>query len=307
MTSEKSSVLAKKIAAARNKASPSSNVEDFAAAVAAAVAKNAAALLEAECAACAAMKGGLLGAALDGAADPGIYYWLTDASSEPALLLAVDPRFANVMTTRLLGGELTSPPAEAAATAVDFEMAASLVDLLTAPLNALLQKPNSAPARLSSTGRRGARTLKEVLRERETLAVCAFDIELAVETAKHPKAISLIFARSFLERAGVFTLAAQPAKAAASGWTPALRRNLLNIEIPLAVILGRLMTSVGDLSRLQVGQVIDLNPNALASLEISAATSAGPAYVARGRLGSWQARKAVKLTTDVDQDFVRGL
>lgn len=306
MTSEKASVLRRKIDAAANRAAPSSNADAFAGELGALAAKAVGALLEAECAARAQEKSGALSAMFDAASASGIYYWLNDAGGEPCFFISVEPSFAGLMTTRLLGGELGEPAPSADATAVDFEMAASLVDVLTAPLNALLQK-TSKTARIAQTGRRGSRVLKETLRERETLATCAFTIDLEIDGKPLPRAMTLVFARAFLDAAGVFSPSGPRTKALSPNWAPALRRNVLGIEIPLSVVLDRLMTSVGDLSRLQVGQVIDLDPNSLTALEIAAATSAGPANIARGRLGSWQSRKAVKLTTDIDQDFVRGL
>jgi flagellar motor switch protein FliM len=298
------SVLAKKIEAARKKAGGSVDLTGFTAALQSAVAKAASALIEEECKAAATARAGALADLLAGGADPGVYYWLADSSGEPALLIAVNPAFASLLTIRLLGGEL-SAPAVGAATTIDFEMSASLIDTLLAPLNLLFDRTKKTS--LAASGRRGARTFKETLRDRERTTGFAFAIDLDIGGASLDSAVTLIFTEAFLQKAGLVGGGASESKTNAAEWARRLRRNLLAVEIPLTVVLDRVSTNVGELSRLQVGQVIDIDANALQRLDIAASTSAGPASVARGRLGSWQARKAVKLTTEVDADFLSGL
>jgi flagellar motor switch protein FliM len=306
MADEKTSVLAKKIHAAKSSAASSSDISGFALQLAKITEKKTGELLEAEAVANASTQFGELGALLAGGADPGVYYWIADASGEPALLFSVAPGFANTITARLLGGELNATTDMPSASGVDFDMASALVDIMMEPVGALLQR-TSKNVRLPAASRRGMQTLKEVLRERDRLPAAAITFDLDFEGKAAPKAFNLIFTASFLERAGVMQTSAKPAAVAGADWQALLRRNVLNTEIPLSVVLDRVATSVGDLSRLAVGQIIDLSPNALARLDICATTASGPVSVARGRLGALQARKAVKLTTGVDENFLYGL
>lgn len=280
----------------------------------AAVAKTAqitlSALLQAEVEAAPAATGqGQLAGFLEALPDPGVYYWLTDAKNAPAALMAVAPGFAAALTVRLLGGELAAPEEDARVGALDFDMAGALADLLGPALSETFAKRlGVAPGLLD--GRRGTRARREAMGDHEESTVVHLALDLSYEGATAPGAIRIAFLRAFLEGAGLARGGegeGAPAQARDESWSQKLRRNILSSEFPLTVVLDRIETNVGDLSRLQVGQVIELSPGAMQSLDICVDTATGPAVIAKGRLGAVQSRKAVKLASDIDPDFLDGL
>ncbi len=310
MASENASVLAQKIKAAAVSAGAVPDIAEFAALVAKAAGAAAAELLQTECEASFETRVAAVTDVLAGRPDPGINYWLLDDKGAPGALLSVAPPFAAALTTRLLGADFAlAQEADAPATLIEFEMAGSLVDLLTPMLNDLIRKSSPLAAKRMLATKRGARAAKEAMGEAPNLAVCEIVISYKFGDLAAAKALSVSLPASFIERAGLArrkTARAVDADANAA-WAEAMKRSLLNTELSLGAVLDRVATNVGELSRLQVGQIIDLDPNALSRIEITATTDAGPVTVASGKLGAYKTRKAIKLASGIDPDFLRGL
>jgi flagellar motor switch protein FliM len=309
MSDTKSSVLARKISATGPKPDAFPNLPRFASAIAKAAEATISELLGAEFKAQANGRILPLRDYLADKPDPGFYYWGTDDQNAPTVLFDIAPVFAGAVTARLLGGDLDLSADGAKASALDFGMAESLVDILMPALRALTTKLAPGVPASAFAAKRGVRVKKQVLKEREAMSVYSITVNLSTDGADAPGALTLSFPAVFLEAAGLMRRARSgPALVKKSeAWADLLRQNILKTEIELPVVLDRVMTNVGELSRLQVGQIIDLHPSALHNLDISATTDAGPVSVARGRLGSYHAYKAVKLTTPIDRDFLRGL
>lgn len=247
-----------------------------------------------------------LAAQLAGAADPGVYYWLTDESGAPALLISVASSFAAALTERLLGGPLKLQDASDKIGALEFEMAGSLVDLLTPAVNAALFKLSPSCGDELFGGKKGLRLPAHVIVDREEMEVVGVSLDIEAEGASMNGFVQLYFARGVLEAHGLIAIEGG-ARPADTTWSAKMRRSLLTAEIPLTAIVDRIPSTVGDLSRLKVGQVIDIRDEALAGLELVATTVDGPATVAFGRLGAFHARKAVKLSGPIDPAFFSGL
>lgn len=309
MSDTKSSVLARKISATGPKADAFPGLAKLAGAVAKAAETTIGELLDAEFKAQA--KGRILPLRdyFADKPDPGFYYWATDDRGAPAALFDIAPAFASAVTARLLGGDLELSAGGARPSAVDFGMAESVVDVLMPALRGLMARLAPGACAKAFASKRGARARKEALKDRESTPVYSIRIDLSTDGAEAAGAIALSFPTAFLEEAGLMQRARPGAAHVKTNeaWADLLRRNILKTEIDLSIVLDRIVTNVGELSRLQIGQVIDLHPSALQNLDISAATDAGPVSIARGRLGSYHAHKAVKLTTPIDRDFLRGL
>ncbi|HXI87374.1 MAG TPA: FliM/FliN family flagellar motor switch protein [Parvularculaceae bacterium] len=309
MSEQKLSVLARKISANAAKAEAFPDLAPFAAAIAKAAAGAASELLAGDFAKAETARLCLLGEHLDGAADPGFYHWFTDAEGAPTALIAVSPAFASAVTARLLGGDLSIGANNSRPSAVDFGMAASLVDLAGPAFGEIFARRSPRLPKRLFAEKRAARALKDVLKERDSLLVYAISIDLKLDEASAPAALSVAFPAPLLDKAGLMRRAhaAAPSPTATSSWTDQMRRNVLAAEIPLAVVLDRFTTNIGELSRLEIGKVIDLRANALQRLDIAATTTAGAETVANARLGAYQGRKAVKLTGPIDPHFIKGL
>ncbi|MFQ5562712.1 MAG: FliM/FliN family flagellar motor switch protein [Parvularculaceae bacterium] len=309
MPTNESSLLARKIAAGRPKLDAFPAMKEFADATARCAATAIGELLQ--CDVQAEISGSavtaLSDALMDGA-DPGVYHWIEDNAGEPAALVSISPAFSVLTMERLLGGDLQAPQEAATSNMLDFRMSESLVDVVMAALSALLQEQFESSAHIRPRYKRSMRTPKEASGEDSSAAVFRISLDLRVEDHSAAGAFGLCFPIGFVERLGLMRRR-KPAAGAQKNtlWTAQLRRNILNCELPLPIVLYRFATSVGDLSRLKVGQIVDLDPNALQSLEVTAMTNSGAISIANGRLGAYRKRKAVKLTTDIDKSFIGGL
>lgn len=243
---------------------------------------------------------------LAGASDPGVYYWVTDEYGAPSLLVMIANGFASMLTERLLGGALRAPEGDAPATRLEFDMSASLVDVMVPALNGVIAKISPAAPTEALGGKRGLVSPALAMAEIEELemVVIAFDLEIAGVST--PSIAQLLLSRAFLERLGLMGPAASGEEVGPE-WTGGLKRNLMGAEIPLSAVVARIPSTVGDLSRLEIGQFLAIDDDALSGLDLVAATEKGPTTVAKGRLGAFMTKKAVKLTTSVDPDFVAGL
>lgn len=308
MSSSHISVLTRKIESAKRAAPNASGLEKFTEALEKGLREALSALLDGEIEATLERSGAQLPDALAAAPNPGVYYWLTGENAAPCALCVVSPSFASVLSERLLGGDLRAPNQEAAAGLIDFQMAGVLADNIIRILNQALTKYSSAQTRPTVTARRGVRSPSDAVGGFEPSAATCLSARLAYAGQEAAGAIKLYLPAAFIESAGLDAggLPALRKQGQDPVWMEKMRRNILNTEIPLCAVLERISTNVGALSKLEVGQVFDLCPEALGNIEISVMTKAGPETVARARLGAVQQNKAIKLTTPIDPAFAEG-
>lgn len=309
MAEQERSVLARKISANAAKAEAFPDLAPFAEAIGKAAGETASDLLAGDFVASASARLSPLPDLLAGRAEPSFYYWLLDGQRALSALIIVSPAFASAVTARLLGGELSIAPEDARPSAMDFGMAFSLVDLLTPALGEVLAKRAPSFRGRPFVEKRSGRSAKEVLKDREALSVFAIEVALALGDAKADGALTIAFPAPLLDKAGLMrrARAAAPDPASSRSWSERMRRNVLATEIPLAVVLDRYITNIGELSRLEIGKIIDLRADALQRLDLTATTTGGPETVATARLGAYHGRKAVKLSGPIDPDFIKGL
>ncbi len=310
MSAVNPSLLAQKIASTNSGAESFPGLSEFGDAISKALGSGVGALLQHPVTATISSNGvtSLKGEFQDSAAH-GIYYWVLDDAGTEAMLVNITPSFSAVTTERLLGGDLVAPSQDQVSTNLDFQMSESLVTVITAALNIICQKQSEGQKRIELMGQRGVRTPKEVVGDLNISAINKMVVDFQFHEFQAPKAITLYFPISFIEQIGLAHQQTAPKAIVNQNtpWSDKFRQHVLNSELPLTAVLDYISTTVGELSRLQVGQIIDLHPNALRSLEVTVMTDTGPTNLAHGRLGSYQNNKAIKLTTRIDQDFISGL
>lgn len=311
MSAEKElSVLARKCALSGRRRESSADFAELCAALSKAVAGALETLLDVEFRTQISIGTEPLDACLASRDDGAMLYWMTTETGQPAALLDVEPAFAVALSARLLGGELDLASQTAAPGALDRAMAGSLADILGPALDTAVARlaGKAQPGRLFAN-RTGPVAAKDAARDSENITAVIASVAVATIEGDFTDAFRLVFPSQVLKRAGALDarISGRAPTRPAEAWAGRLRRNLLHTEIELAVVLDRIETSVGALSRLQVGDVFELHPEALQRLDLCAATDAGPAGVATGRLGAWRARKAIKLTSPADPDFIKGL
>jgi hypothetical protein len=310
MSGATNSVLARKIERSKRVAPASTALADFVAALGKAAAEAFGELLSTEVEAEIGCGEARLPDSVINAAGAGIYYWALGERGALSALATIAPGFAAIVGERLLGGELSQPDEDAAPSLLDHQMGGVLVDALIRAVNRVLAKRARNGAKAEALcGKRGARSPSEALADLDPMQTQCLTISLKLGGIDVRGAIRAYFSSAYLESCGLCgEIEARPPGGADDGaWTRRLRNNILYTPLPVSAVLGRIHTNVGALSRLQIGQVFELEPDAINSLEISAPTDAGPAVIARARLGSIQSKKAIKLMTPIDPEFIRGL
>ena len=87
---------------------------------------------------------------------------------------------------------------------------------------------------------------------------------------------------------------------------PSLDEPLIqNSSVNLEIIIDRLPMSIAECARLESGSVLTLPGTDRSKLIVSAKTVDGPVDIAMAELGVWKHQRAVKLTTEIDPEFVQ--
>lgn len=99
----------------------------------------------------------------------------------------------------------------------------------------------------------------------------------------------------------------QGSEAIRGAWSEHMLREVKETRLPLRgeVPVGRF--SVGELSRLSHGDVLELPSRAIDRIELRANTAEGRVTVATGRLGAQDRNKAVRLVSEIDPAFLQPL
>lgn len=90
-------------------------------------------------------------------------------------------------------------------------------------------------------------------------------------------------------------------------WSEHMMAEVMETRMKLGAVIPAGEYSVGRLSRLKHGDVLELPGEALSRIELRTQTVHGPVTVARGRLGTVDWAKAVRLDSAVEADFLAPL
>ena len=90
-------------------------------------------------------------------------------------------------------------------------------------------------------------------------------------------------------------------------WEGAMRERVMGMQMRTDCIIDLGDFSVGELSRLEQGVLLELPPDAMNSIELRVASTGGDISFARARLGANGRHKAVRLVDDPDTDFLEPL
>lgn len=92
-----------------------------------------------------------------------------------------------------------------------------------------------------------------------------------------------------------------------AAWAQAMREQVLGLNLDAAGVIELGEFSVGELSRLEQGALIELPPDALEQVQLRVETTDGDAVLAAGKLGAKGRHKAIRLTGEPDEEFLRPL
>ncbi|MGF1446936.1 MAG: FliM/FliN family flagellar motor switch protein [Pikeienuella sp.] len=90
-------------------------------------------------------------------------------------------------------------------------------------------------------------------------------------------------------------------------WARHMMAEVMQTKLPLQAVIPAGDHSVGRLSRLAHGELLELPAKALSEIELRAKTNQGAVTVGRGKLGSLDRAKAVRLDAPIDEAFLAPL
>ncbi|MCI4643368.1 MAG: FliM/FliN family flagellar motor switch protein [Hyphomonadaceae bacterium] len=135
-------------------------------------------------------------------------------------------------------------------------------------------------------------------------------IGMQIEPPDAPGRISLLFDLDYLLKAA--RQFCKQAVSSAGGQVSAqgrdrLRESVRGSMVTLDAVMERLSLTVGECSRLEVGQILPLPEVDAEHLCLSAETVNGPVDIGQAQLGVWKQQRAMKLNTPIIESFTRNL
>ena len=88
-------------------------------------------------------------------------------------------------------------------------------------------------------------------------------------------------------------------------WEQYMYDQVLGLPIKTEGVLSLGKFSVGELARLEQGMLIELPSSAIDEIELRVQTAEGPFNLAKGRLGTNGRNKALRLSEELDEEFLR--
>ena len=236
---------------------------------------------------------------LEGISEDSAFYWITDQHDDNTLLIILSPAFVGALSEALLGGEFLLATDTPSLTSLDRELTQSLIDEIRCLLNVHIgaESVDVEPAIFKSF--RAVKSFKDVFRGQDTTAHFVVSVSLNINGISADNIVTCMFPIEFLECAGFLESKRSQSSANAENtqWFNTMRNNIMNSSIDLPVIFDRFTTTVGELSRLAVGQMLPVTPDAHQMLSIELALQNEVLQIAQGRLGTVKDSKAAKVTT----------
>lgn len=128
-----------------------------------------------------------------------------------------------------------------------------------------------------------------------------------LEGEEDPPEVQLLFRLDHVQQFA--RVEAQRGNTKAAGPGPAgqstLRNSVRHSSIRLDAVLEKLPLTIGDCSRLEVGQVLELPGVEAGQLSLYAETMDGSVAISRGELGVWKGQRALKLQEPLLERFVK--
>ncbi|MEO1492529.1 MAG: FliM/FliN family flagellar motor switch protein [Pseudomonadota bacterium] len=90
-------------------------------------------------------------------------------------------------------------------------------------------------------------------------------------------------------------------------WATHMYDEVLNVQLPLSAVIDLGQFSVGDVSRLEQGMLLEIPANAIDDVRLRIETADGNTTLSHGRLGTKGRHKALRLAVDPDQSFIMPL
>ncbi len=237
--------------------------------------------------------------ALEGVQEGAPLYGAAAAYVNQVIFVTLASGFTASLSESLLGGVFTTPEEGVHPTDLDIALARPTIDSFLEPLNAIppedvniLQEHTLHPAAVTAIE-------EEMVTSQHEAAYINLSFDLSFEETLAPGVVTVHLPIEFLECRGLLTTVRKRTVVEGdnSRWRQEMEANISQSDIELDIVLDRYKATLSELSKLEVGQIIQLASKADRSLDITMDTSAGRCSIGSGRLGTFGKSKAVKVSS----------
>ena len=308
MTEASMSALARKVQAASFDSSAYPHLEDFKAhlveMVVAALAQNG---RDPKGEADAEGRMGDAAGALSAAPEGAMYYFFAGASPSDVMAVSLAPALLSALSQAMLGAGFVIAEEAVPSSALDAELASSFILSLAPSIEAYMRGAFPAAAKAKLHYLASESDLDDALKLFAAEAVFSIGVGLKSEEGHFPSMLAFHFPVEYLEKLGLLSQArGKRAGGANTKWRSDMLANVKKTPVDITVVMEKYVSSLSELARLEVGQIIPLEADAHHSLDLILDTASGPVRLGKGRLGTYQKKKAVKLMTDLRPEYSIG-
>ena len=250
-----------------------------------------------------------LAAATSRIAAPAMLGVIEVEDADTPALVACDAALANHLIDLTLGGDpgMTPEPAARPFTAIDMALGRLHLDAIVQALSHAMGVGLGRPLTRTLRIRDQRQNLSQLRLAPDYIDVLTFAAAVALGEAGRTGRVSLVLPLSALDaiRASIQARAQQARERPNDLWKALMRRAVANAPVPVDAVLHRQRLSLAALQTLHVGQLIEIPRQAVEEIRLAIPQPAGrTAVLATGRLGGYNDRKVVKLTTPPDPRMV---
>ena len=231
---------------------------------------------------------------------------VTDESISSFALISVSPILVSALSERSLSGEFEPTASEATPTKLDFELSQIFFDAAIALIDKTLPA-GERPSELGPLDR--ARIYDEtddLLREIHTAGLFNMSFDFKFEEELVEGLVTYHFPAELLDRFGLLKSGrVNQIVSENTRWFSDMLTNVRESEVELDIVLDRYKSSFNQLSKLNIGDVVPLTPDAHEGMGIMLDTASGLMKIGTGKLGVLEEQKAVKLTQDLEVQNIR--
>lgn len=236
---------------------------------------------------------------IDGMRTGTAYYWIANEVGEEVVLVTLDQKLVSSLSECLLGAGFSIPPDDTKVEALDIEVARLFIKDIAPVLGVCTFRNPSEVGNAQFHISRAIDTPREAIKSKYISMLYTISLVIKIADAEYRDLMAIHFPVEILERNGFLEIEIQAQGDDMSQWSLDMHRNIMSREIDLPIILMKMETTVGDLSRLEVNQIIPVEDDAQNALEISIETKSGLIGLGTGRLGVLKENKAVKVSSEL--------
>jgi flagellar motor switch protein FliM len=242
---------------------------------------------------------------------PSAIYMLSFAQQQGMALIKAHPRLLGKVLDIYLGGDGSFEESNfsRSLTAIDLSIYGRFVDLIAGCFDdAILEHCGRSAIGVASRARFEQQPgMVRIAPDQANVFVIKLNFHMNDD--KRGAGLDFIVPVSVLEALKRDLIAAQGkgSDAMRGVWAEHMRAEVMQTPLRVHGIIKAGTYSVGEISRLSLGDVLELPSGALTAIELTARTALGPVTIAQARLGARDRNKALRLSGAIDPAFLAPL